>query len=280
VSREGERTVPGGAEHARAFYEEWDFAKQAVCLYTAGLAWKGARIGVLLAAADDIDWRGQVEEQALRETLQDWVIDGRTTVAFSRETPIRLVARGTPDALEIPIETARPAGMDDGVSLLWPACSNHETLKELSRLIGVSPGAEELLSFLLDDAHTSLGLPRWALDPAQAASAAAAVVTSELHWYRLSVHNWRRHLGFSIEHGLRERLAANEPQLVEVLLDWNEEWFPEGSIRGWEGVYEAFDRCGVTLVRFAEEFPPRLRAWVDSGMLARSILAGWEKLRL
>ena len=280
MSREGERTVPGGAEHARAFYEAWEFAKQAVCLYTAGLAWKGARIGVLLAGADDIAWRGQVEEEAFREALQDWVVDGRTTLTFSRETPIGLVAGGTPDALEIPIETAGLAGLDDGVSLLWPACSNHETLKEFSKLMAVKPGADKVVEFVLGDMYRSLRLPRWALEPAQARSAAPGAITLGLHWYRVSVDGWRHHLALSIAGGLRQKLAGQVPGLVEVDFDWNEDWCPEEPDRGWEGIYEAFDHCGLRLVRFGEEFPAQLRACVDSGLLPRSILAGWEKLGL
>lgn len=277
MSSENERTLPGGAEHARAFYDEWDFARQAVRLYAAGVAWKGARIGVLLAAADDVDWRGEVEEDALREALQEWIIDGHSMLTFSREGPIQLVPKGTSNALQIRIETAGPSAAHGGTSLLWPACANHATLKRLSELIGINPDAEELLGFLLNEAHNSLRLPRWALDPAQAASAPAGVVTLELHWYRVFVHLWRRDLALSIGGGLRQQLAAGEARLAEVFFDWNEEWLPEESIRGWEGVYDAFDHCGLTLTNFGKEYAASLRGLVNAGVLSRDFLASWEE---
>lgn len=277
MSREAERILLGGAEHARPFYEEWDFAKQAVCLYAAGVAWKGARIGMLLAAADNVDWRGEVAEGALREALQEWIIDGHSSLTFSREDPIQLVPKGTSNALQIGIETDEPSAAHGGTSFLWPACANHATLKRLSELISVNQGAKELLGFLLNEAHSSLHLPRWALDPAQAASAPAGAVTLELHWYRVFVHLWRRDLALSIGRGLRQQLAAGEERLVEVFFDWNEEWLPEESIRGWEGVYDAFDHCGLTLTNFGKEYVANLRGLVDAGVLSRSFLASWKE---
>jgi len=170
--------------------------------------------------------------------------------------------------------------MDDGVSLLWPACSNHEALKKFSKLMAVRPGAEKVVELVLSDMYRSLQLPRWALEPAQARSAAPGAVTIGLQPYRVSVNGWRRDLALSIGGRLGERLAGQVPELAEVAFDWNEDWCPEEPDRGWEGIYEAFDRCGLRLVRFGEEFPAQLRACVDSGVLPRSMLAGWEKLGL
>lgn len=277
MSREAERKLLSGAEHARPFYEEWDFAKQAVCLYAAGVAWRGARIGIGLAGKDEIDWRGEVGEELLREGLLDWIIDGHTTLAFSREAGTRLVPKGTPNALQIHIETTEPSAAHGGTSLLWPACANHDTLLAMSKLIGVNPDAEKFLGLLLEFAHNSLHLPRWALDPAQAAAAPAGAATFELHWYRLAVNGWRRDVAFAIQGGLREKLAAEVEGLANVFFDWNEEWFPQESMLGWEGVYDAFDHCGLPLVNFGKEYPATLRGAVDARLVSRRVVAGWEE---
>jgi len=271
-----------GAQHAREFYDKWEFVQKAVCLHAAGVGWKGARIGVLLAQSDQIDWRGELEEDALRELLRDWFIDGQTILTFSSEAPIRLVPRGTADSYDVVVETVgtSPSG-EEGLTLLWPACSNFEAVEQLSELArGGNTAALRLMGQVLGYAYSSLGLPRWALEPKTAAEASAQAVQYDLHWYRLFVDGWREDFALSLCRKLRERWRGQQAGLSDVFIEWNREWFPSQQFSGWEAVYETFDRCGLTLVNFGKEYPAQLREIVELRVLPRSALASWKELGL
>lgn len=271
-----------GAQHARAFYEKWEAVQKAVCLCAAGVAWKGARIGVVLTQSDQIDWRGELEEEALRELLPNWFIDGQTTLTLSSQRPIRLAPPGTLDSFEVIIETAgTPPSEESGLTLLWPACSNLGAIERMrEQATAGNPLALQVLRELLGYACLSLGLPLWALEPQTASKADAQAVQYGLHWYGVFVSRWREDFEHSLCWRLRELWRGGESGLYSVFLEWNREWFPDEAFRRWQGVYESFARCGLTLVRFGQEYAAQLREFVESGLLPRSILAGWEELGL
>jgi len=268
-----------GAQYARQFYEKWGFVQKAVCLYAAGVAWKGARIGVVIAGSDKIDWRGELKEESLRDLLPDWFIDGQTTLTFSSQPPARLVTAGAANSFGIVVETAGTSSEAGGLTLLWPACVNFEAIERMSEL--AKAGGEDalrLLGVLLGFAHSFLHLPGWALEPQNVAEAGAQAVQIDLHWYRLFVARWRDDFARSLCWNLRQLWGGQDPNVYDVFCEWNDEWFPREPLRGWEGVYEAFDHCGLTLINFGKEYTTQLKQFVESGLLPRDILAGWREL--
>jgi hypothetical protein len=214
----------------------------AVRLCVAGVAWKGARVGAVLVGRDEIDWRGELEEDALRELLLDWFIEGQTTLTLSSQRPIRLVAPGSADSFELVVRAAAA-----------PAS-----------------GSE----------YSSLRLPAWALQPQTAAQANAQAVQYGLHWYGLYVGQWRGEFERSLCCSLHEFWGGQEEGLYQVYLEWNREWFPHDVFRRWQGVYAAFDRCGLTLVNFGREQMTLVRQSVESGLSPPSLLAEWQELGL
>ena len=282
VMRTPKKDPRPGAQYARTFYEKWGTVQKAVCLYRAGIAWKGARIGVLLAGSDHIDWRGNLEEDALSELLFDWFIDGQTTLTFSSTAPVQLVRPGTPGSFEVIVETAgTPPSEESGLTLLWPACTNFGTIERMREQARAgNPLALEVLRELLGYAYSCLGLPGWALEAQSAAEADVETVRYGLHSFGLFVRQQREEFKLSLLWNLRERWRSQEPGLSDVFLEWNREWFPNDPFDAWVGLYAAFEHCSLTLVRFGKEYPVQLRQLVESDLFPRRVLAGWEELGL
>lgn len=268
----------GGAEHAEAFYDTWDFARKAVELYAAGVSWKGMTIYGQSEGSTTSDVLGEVNEDTLREAVPSWVVTGTThlTVATDPELTVRY-GRGS-DSETLTIRTP-PQGRDraPGYTLLWPACTNHEAIVEMRDRLA-HPTAQQLLALLLRFAYQGLALPSWALDATQARSATADMVTMGLHFYRLRVDQWREAIRHDLSRQLRNKVADTDSKWTDIHLSWNEEWSPSNSYEGWDALYEAFASCGIVLKRFATEYVSTLRQVVDGRLFPGSVLAGWERL--
>lgn len=267
----------GGAAHAEEFYNTWDFAKTAVSLYCAGVSWKGLSV---YGATEESDSTliGEIAEETLREALPEWFVRGRTCLTVDMQPEFRARVGQQPDGQVITLLTAA-TGPDyqQGYTLLWPACSNHPALLEFRGLIDNS-GAEQVLGLLMRFAYQGLSLPNWALDPVQARTASADMVTMGLHFYRLRVDQWRETIGFQLTEDIRRIVTDADDKWKDVWLSWNQEWSPSNSYGGWEPLYEAFASCEIRLETFAAEHVGGLRKLTDAGLLPRSVLAGWQRL--
>lgn len=270
----------GGAEHAAAFYEEWDFAKKAVELYAAGVAWKGMTIYGRTGGSESSEPIGEVDEDALREFVPGWMVTGKGELALSmRPEAAGTVEEGSDVPRSVSLLTPWQSGVDRGATLLWPACTNHQVMLEMRDKLTI-PMAQQLLQMLLGFAYDGLSLPSWALDPVKARSASSAMVTMGLHFYRLRVDDWRESIQRDVEDHLQDALGRLKPNWDEVFPSWNGEWRPHNSYEGWDALYEAFTTCGLTLHGFASEYVSTLRGAVEDGLFPRSVLTGWERLGL
>ena len=265
----------GGAQHAGAFYEEWEFAKKAVELYAAAVSWKGLTVFAIPEGEENGVAIGEISEATLRDVLPQWIVTGQT------EVTLNYLARSSEPSerkqATLTLLTPWQSGGERGATLLWPACSNHEALIEMRNRFQV-PMARELVSLMLGFAHRDLALPEWALDPVQARAANSEMVTVGLHFFRLRVDQWRDTISGDVENELRDTVSKTDNDWKHVYAAWNATWSPENRYEGWEALYEAFATRGFMLEGFASEYASTLRGAVDGGLFPRSVLTGWERL--
>lgn len=270
-----------GSEHARDFYNEWEFAQKGVCLYTHGIAWRGAQLLGFRPDEREGEVLLDISEQALLEVVPAWFIDGKTTVAIQDGAPPSLTA-ATGDGLTV-LTLADSFGDEDGHSLLRAACSNYLPIRTMQEVMRVNPNdmAETALKYMLQEARSGLFLPDWAYDPAQTALANMWVATAGLEQFRLQVRRYRDNLLHAILDGLRDWLAERHPDFRDPIPAWNRQWAPSEATGGWDGLYWAFRECGLELTHYGQEFPAWLRKFGDAGVpMPRWVLNGWAELGL
>ena len=271
-----------GSEYARAFYDQWDFVKHAVCLYTRSIAWKGAAVWGFTPRSSEGERLVDIPEETLLEIVPAWFIDGHAEVRPTGDDPPTLQPASTDGGLFVRT-IGESFGQPDGGSLLWPACANYPAIQQMSdvRRLGPNELAETTLKFMLDDAKGSLYLPQWAYEPDQAAQANMWGVASSLEDYRLTVERHRRNLLYGIRDALKDWLGKRYPKVAQFEPFWNRESRPSDAMGGWDGVYLAFQQCGVPLTTFGEEFPAWLRQMEGAGLpVPDGALKGWADLGL
>ena len=278
----GEKSAPRGAEYARAFYEAFPFAQKAVCLYAAGISWKGAAIYGFAPGSREAEVILEISQEILLAVTPEWIVDGSVRVG---------VEDGTPPSLALPSDTEtafliktppQSPFEPPGVSLLSLACGNYPAMLEMRELVarGPNPSAESMRRFLLDEAQRGLFLPEWAFDAAKTAEASKDGVILGLHMYGLTVAQHREGLLWSLIPALNGWLKERFGDFTHYHGVWNSEWLPRDGLRGWEGIYWAFQECGLPLARFGREFPGWLRELNQQGLISQEALHGWIELGL
>ncbi len=267
---------PPGNEHARDFYNTWPFVQQAVCLYVHGMAWKGGWLQAFLDA-ERSEQLVEVSQDNLLSVVSDWIIDGATMVAVREGNPPSIAPPADGEAA-FAIRTPSMSPMEPPArSLLWPACHNHPAMKNMADQAR-NVNALQLLGFLQDSARKSLYLPTWAFNPVEASQADMDAVHYNLHMYRLMVDQRRKAFLSCLRHAIQPWLSERFPDAHHWFESWNAEWMPDDGLAGWEGVYWAFDQCGLTLRKYGQDYPAWLRQ--ETYFVRPSVLDGWRALGL
>jgi hypothetical protein len=278
-----EKIAPRGAEYARAFYETFSFAQKAVCLYSAGISWKGAALYGLAPGVEDATTVLKISQETLLAITPNWIVDGSVRVDVEDGTPPSLAL---PSDAETGFVIATPPQSPfepPGVSLLSLACANYPPMSEMRDLLakrGPNPDAESMYKILLDEAQRGLFLPDWAFDADMTAEANKEEAIHGLQMYAIMVGQHRQGLLWSLTSALNGWLTQRFPDLAHYQGIWNNEWLPRDGLRGWEGIYWAFLQCGLPLTRFGQEFPRWLRDLNQEGLISREALRGWIELGL
>jgi hypothetical protein len=277
-----EKSAPRGAEYARAFYEAFPFAQKAVCLYSAGISWKGAAVYGIAPGIQEAQTVLEISQETLLAVTPEWIVDGSVRVGVKDGTPPSLALPSDTETAYLVKTPPQSPFEPPGVSLLSSACGNYPAMLEMRGLMSrrPNPNAESMYRLLLDEAQRGLFLPKWTFDAGKTAEADKDGVILGLHMYGLTVAQHRKGLLWSLRPALNGWLTQRFPDLRHYVGTWNSEWLPRGGLGGWEGIYWAFRECGLPLTRFGQEFPGWLRELNQQGLISEQALLGWIELGL
>lgn len=239
INRDEER------RRCREFYEKWDFIKRIVELYVEGVSWKGCKVIAPNEPEKILSQHSQIiDDDALKDGVRDMLVDG--TGNFNLKVVDSTHVLPIPMPKESFLEEAEPPGR----SFLWVAARNAKHLEDMVGLLGISPGAGEMVNILLNDMCSVLGVPHALLLP-DAATANPTAIKWGLIVFRGRVDQLRNYVAFQIQETVKALIFQYLSYNGWIEVVWNENWLLHDGEYG--QVYQVFKAQGIELRTLAEQ---------------------------
>lgn len=255
ANREEER------RRCREFYEKWDFIQRIVELYAEGVSWKGCRL-IALPEPESIptEYRQVIADNDIKNGVRNMLVDGIGDFKLKLKDSTHVLS--IPMMKESFLEEAEPPGR----SYLWAAARNAKHLEDMAGLLGVAPGAGEMVNLLVNDMCAVLGVPHWLLLP-NATNANPAAIKWGLIVYRGRVDQLRNYIAFEIQEPLKALIFQASGYNGYIEIAWNEDWLPHD--RAYGPVYQVFKAQGIELRSLREEALNAAKMGLDNHFISR-----------